>query len=1381
MIKNFKEKIISNSRYNMGRKKLNFSRKDFKKSNALESGFKTKALALKFWKTTPKNKLSNFNSVDELTDYIKTQKDKLENIGIDVNSKRKPRLTKDKMKNKKIAQALEAKLKQYDEKNKVKKFHLTAEIQRKITYTKTNTKTKTQKQYEYAHDSLLDSRVIEATSEAEARKIMAAEIEQAFEQDEYSGAAKYSIDAIEFIDTVNESTLKTQHPSQMKMKQATHINYSFTNEEKKFLNEKSTWGTCVIDNFVGMYGKELKLTRDDFIKLHQEYYGTFSDTAHEGNEAWKKIHGDTYLECAKITFGKQIKEYDSWRLFDGITPLFLEYICKKYDISHYAYDITNKCFMKYISKNRNHPALVYYAINDHMYLVKEEYKKSLVAKAKEEHNINTSLLEGREKVNPFDDMKIIENIDFNDVDKYDDVSCVFMFSRRKHNINDIFDLFVAKYNLIPSVDKTRKTNILQFTHKTDNGNIHIYAADPNDIHIITYKQVKYHCEKHNIEWKNQTFTQFIKEVKDRFFLEKNGRVQFTANQRHAILKRFDFKCNKCKTCITDNEFDIDHIRPLANGGTNKASNLQPLCNSCHADKCSNEHENGEYIKLIDSESTFNNHIQKVMDSPLAQTHAFIENIVKENIENRKIFTIDNNKCRKNIVYYGVNDYCVFTVFDKVKKYKVRSNILKGLYYVESDNYIPLRGNGWYYHNMIEYCLKNGIITHDNIKYQIISSLTIPSNYYNEFIEYCYKHIDNYEVICDKLNIATDEKRDYKKLCINITVGNFKPNLNKRVNWSSLCITNNSSEAFTTYINHDGAFIHSFMIDGKVYYHALKQRYTTNLETESPIYNQILQQEQIELHKLMKIVESNKGTVLDVNTDSVTCIFEDDKFPFDLDGINLKGYYWDNENLVPKYKIEDKGRLKTSRMSNSKRTEKYIHDIKYEWNITPDVDNNNFEPLVDKIINSNASCTIQGPGGVGKSQLVNMVKHRLREMHKTDKVKVEEEKVEKVKEKEDNIFEIKKSDSSKMKTIKEQCVNIQLRILKSNERLKTKLSNSRRLKTEESIHKCKKQYEEALKKLDKQIEEDKIIKAELKIVDGCVSLAPTNLAALIIDGMTIHKFACLIKSYEVLQAMNLKYIFVDEVSMLQEKFYKFLLALKKLKPDLKFIISGDYSQLLPVCDRITTTYDYSRNPAIYELCDFNMIQLTKCRRADDKLFNLIKFENVPNLKPEHFTTTSDITKYDIHLCYTNKKRIKINDIMMKHKAIDYKGGKIDINKLFWDSLSQDVILQIDTPIIAKINNKDIGIVNNERFKITAIEKNIITIKNEFKTIQFDAVENNSFQRCFRVAYCTTIHSSQGLSIGESYLIHQWNNENFDQRLKYVALSRARSYEIINIYQ
>jgi hypothetical protein len=38
----------------MGRKKLNFSRKNFKKSNAQEAGFATKGAALNFFKNTPK-------------------------------------------------------------------------------------------------------------------------------------------------------------------------------------------------------------------------------------------------------------------------------------------------------------------------------------------------------------------------------------------------------------------------------------------------------------------------------------------------------------------------------------------------------------------------------------------------------------------------------------------------------------------------------------------------------------------------------------------------------------------------------------------------------------------------------------------------------------------------------------------------------------------------------------------------------------------------------------------------------------------------------------------------------------------------------------------------------------------------------------------------------------------------------------------------------------------------------------------------------------------------------------------------------------------------------------------------------------------------------
>ena len=105
--------------------------------------------------------------------------------------------------------------------------------------------------------------------------------------------------------------------------------------------------------------------------------------------------------------------------------------------------------------------------------------------------------------------------------------------------------------------------------------------------------------------------------------------------------------------------------------------------------------------------------------------------------------------------------------------------------------------------------------------------------------------------------------------------------------------------------------------------------------------------------------------------------------------------------------------------------------------------------------------------------------------------------------------------------------------------------------------------------------------------------------------------------------------------------------------------------------------------------------------------------------------------------------------------------------------------MDTPIIAKVNNKDIGIVNNERFNITNIENNIITIQNENKIIQFNVFKDDAFQRCFRVAFATTCHSSQGLSIREPYLIHQFNR--YTNKMKYVSLSRATLYEHINIYQ
>ncbi len=55
--------------------------------------------------------------------------------------------------------------------------------------------------------------------------------------------------------------------------------------------------------------------------------------------------------------------------------------------------------------------------------------------------------------------------------------------------------------------------------------------------------------------------------------------------------------------------------------------------------------------------------------------------------------------------------------------------------------------------------------------------------------------------------------------------------------------------------------------------------------------------------------------------------------------------------------------------------------------------------------------------------------------------------------------------------------------------------------------------------------------------------------------------------------------------------------------------------------------------------------------------------------------------------------------------------------------------------------------------------------------------SDFQKFFLVGFATTTHSEQGMSIGEPYTIHEW--DRMDQRLRYVALSRSRSIEYINI--
>jgi ATP-dependent exoDNAse (exonuclease V) alpha subunit len=53
----------------------------------------------------------------------------------------------------------------------------------------------------------------------------------------------------------------------------------------------------------------------------------------------------------------------------------------------------------------------------------------------------------------------------------------------------------------------------------------------------------------------------------------------------------------------------------------------------------------------------------------------------------------------------------------------------------------------------------------------------------------------------------------------------------------------------------------------------------------------------------------------------------------------------------------------------------------------------------------------------------------------------------------------------------------------------------------------------------------------------------------------------------------------------------------------------------------------------------------------------------------------------------------------------------------------------------------------------------------------------FQKVFFVAYCITIHKSQGASYNFPYTIHEF--DRLDKKLRYVALTRATDINHINI--
>ncbi len=68
----------------------------------------------------------------------------------------------------------------------------------------------------------------------------------------------------------SQSNITESDTINMPLCQLIHLDYNFTKEEKTYLSNDNT---CVIDNLVGVYGKELKLNKEKLIALDKKIRG----------------------------------------------------------------------------------------------------------------------------------------------------------------------------------------------------------------------------------------------------------------------------------------------------------------------------------------------------------------------------------------------------------------------------------------------------------------------------------------------------------------------------------------------------------------------------------------------------------------------------------------------------------------------------------------------------------------------------------------------------------------------------------------------------------------------------------------------------------------------------------------------------------------------------------------------------------------------------------------------------------------------------------------------------------------------------------------------------------------------------------------------------
>ena len=223
-------------------------------------------------------------------------------------------------------------------------------------------------------------------------------------------------------------------------------------------------------------------------------------------------------------------------------------------------------------------------------------------------------------------------------------------------------------------------------------------------------------------------------------------------------------------------------------------------------------------------------------------------------------TLDIRRCYTNALLQDRGCWLHFGVLDDITTTSSTEFMkLPGRYWVATENYFPLKGDGWYYSTVLAYAHEKGILF--EARYKQPASVLLPSFLFRSSVEECKQRLTDADA----------------KLVVNRFIGMLKTK-------TSSGRSSSSQRAFVTSLKHEAdallASDHGSYrtVEDGVYY-CRRQSAVAASESSRHMYDQVIERAWIMVYDLWLYMQSKGGKLVCVKTDSVTASFDS---PSDLD-------------------------------------------------------------------------------------------------------------------------------------------------------------------------------------------------------------------------------------------------------------------------------------------------------------------------------------------------------------------------------------------------------------------------------------------------------------------------------------------------------------------